>query len=208
MSEDLSEKEIPEMWNPQAAINWSILLTPVFGAWIQAQNWQQLGNEREKKKSYLWMVFSIICVLIIPFISIPKPFSNIGSLVFLLIWYLLNGKEQLEFFKNNNLKYEKKSWLKPVSIGLAGVVIIFVITVQLLSSSPLILKQVVEEQSPALVDQIVQGQLKLSKRCKEVLVDEVLDGQYLGKAVMDDNSEYKISVKLVGDTIVVRILEH
>lgn len=31
------------LWNPNAAVNWSVLFTPIFGAWIQAKNWKALG---------------------------------------------------------------------------------------------------------------------------------------------------------------------
>jgi hypothetical protein len=27
------------LWNPMVAVGWSILFTPVFGAWILSKNW-------------------------------------------------------------------------------------------------------------------------------------------------------------------------
>ena len=41
----------PKLWNPNAATLWSLLFSPVFGAWIHAKNWEELGNEEESRNS-------------------------------------------------------------------------------------------------------------------------------------------------------------
>ena len=33
-----------EIWNPNAAANWSLLFTPAFGAYIHYLNWQKMGK--------------------------------------------------------------------------------------------------------------------------------------------------------------------
>lgn len=32
------------LWNPNAAANWSLLFTPLFGAYLHMLNWRSLGE--------------------------------------------------------------------------------------------------------------------------------------------------------------------
>ena len=34
----------PALWNPNAASSWSLLFSPIFGAYLHMQNWQALGQ--------------------------------------------------------------------------------------------------------------------------------------------------------------------
>jgi hypothetical protein len=34
----------PALWNPNAAANWSLLFSPMFGAWLHMKNWAALGE--------------------------------------------------------------------------------------------------------------------------------------------------------------------
>ena len=33
----------PPLWNPGAAMAWSLLFSPIFGAFVHMKNWQALG---------------------------------------------------------------------------------------------------------------------------------------------------------------------
>ena len=41
----------PELWNPQTAAVLSLVLSPAFGAWIHAENWRILGNEKRAQQN-------------------------------------------------------------------------------------------------------------------------------------------------------------
>ena len=37
-------QDSPPLWNPNAAANWSLLLSPAFGAFLHMKNWEELGE--------------------------------------------------------------------------------------------------------------------------------------------------------------------
>jgi hypothetical protein len=114
------------LWNPEAAAKWSVLLSPVFGAFLQAKNWTSLGQKDKARKSMIWVYAGIVILLIAMFQQ-----GTIGSsivVVFLLIWYFSSAKGQAKYVKAElNDKYERKGWLKPIIIAVIslGILIVF-----------------------------------------------------------------------------------
>ena len=53
-----------ELWNPRAAADWSILFTPVFGAWLQARNWKNLNEPDKAAKSMNWVNVGIVILIL------------------------------------------------------------------------------------------------------------------------------------------------
>lgn len=122
----------PALWNPNAAANWSLLFTPAFGAFIHARNAETLGRLDEAKSNRKWfyasLIFSGISLLSVfaPGLS-DAPFRMVG-LVILLAWYFTLGKKQASFVKETYASgYIKKPWSKPLLIGFACVIGLFIV---------------------------------------------------------------------------------
>jgi len=114
-----SEEQTLKLWNPNTAANWSLLLTPIFGAWIQALNWKELNQPDKAKSSMAWVYGYVIFIFISFFINIP-PILGLGVL---LGWYFSSAKGQVKYIKENEISYQKKSWGKPLLIGFSAFII-------------------------------------------------------------------------------------
>ncbi len=109
------------LWNPNAAAWWSILFSPIFGAWLQAKNWSVLGDEGKAKQSMYW-VYGGIAVGIL---SILVP---IIGLVYLICWWFFSARKQVKHVENNlNSAYVKKGWAKPIGIAVGSFFALLVI---------------------------------------------------------------------------------
>lgn len=115
--------EIPELWNPNAAASWSILMTPL-GAWLHAKNWQELGDDDLAKQNFIafWAILGMIIgsgfFSMLTGIDIPAAAT---SLTPLLIWYFALGKKQVNYVKEYyGDEYYRKSWLIPILGGIIG----------------------------------------------------------------------------------------
>lgn len=100
-----SSSESPSLWNPGAAASWSLLFTPVFGAYLHMRNWEELGEPEKAKSSKIWF-----------YASIPFSIFFLG-LPCLLLWYFLSGKEQMAYVKEKyGDNYNKKPWGSPIFV--------------------------------------------------------------------------------------------
>ena len=104
-----------KLWNPNVAANWSLLLSPAFGAWIHAKNWQELNQPDKAKKSIIWAIAGCIIVIICSFL--PKG-GGLLPVIFILSWYFSSGKKQMKFFEEHSINYTKKSWTKPLLVAI------------------------------------------------------------------------------------------
>ena len=103
----LALDDVQPLWNPNAAANWSILFSPIFGAYIHAKNWERLGQPDKAASSMNWVVgCSILWGLnLIVFLATvnskngPKDFANYASFVALLWWYFGSAKHQTKVMK-------------------------------------------------------------------------------------------------------------
>ena len=98
-----------ELWNPNAAANWSLLFSPAFGAYLHMKNWEALGETEKVNSSRTWFIFSLIL-----------SFLGIGFFV-LIAWYFSIGKKQVTCIKENfGENYTRKSWSTPLLIGFSA----------------------------------------------------------------------------------------
>lgn len=126
--------EVPYLWNPNAAALWSLLFTPIFGAWLHMRNWQELGDKTMARKNLMWIIAYPIAALALPIglllmgIDIP----NIWGWLLLLVWYLTLGKTQIQLVKEEfGGDYERRSWWLPLLLGIVftivfGLAILFI----------------------------------------------------------------------------------
>ncbi len=120
------EHEEYELWNPNAAANWCLLFSPIFGAWLQAINWEELGEPEKAKASRLWIYLTPIVTIIGLIFDI-----NVGLIV-LITWYVAEGRKQANYLKDNDIDYIKKPWAKVLGIATVGLFVFIGILMMIL----------------------------------------------------------------------------
>jgi hypothetical protein len=134
----------PALWNPKAAACWSLLFSPVFGAFLHARNADALGRVGEAKANRIWFYILIAYIgfdfaTIFIFIPIPRGLFDLVPTVLLFVWYLSLGKKQVAYVKGTwRDGYERKSWKEPLLIAfgfLIGASIVFAVAADLMSRS-------------------------------------------------------------------------
>lgn len=116
------------LWNPRAAVLWSLLLTPAFGAWLHMRNWQRLGQPDKAAQARDWCA-AIVAVNLINlalvtigaatghFVDIP-PTVN---LAFFAVWFILAALPQLRYVaEHHGAAYARRPWLFPILSALAA----------------------------------------------------------------------------------------
>ena len=120
----------PRLWSPNPAANWSILLTPVFGAFLHAANWRALGRPDRAAANTVWMWVSL-GFLAVNLIGVLVPESRAIDGVLRLIgfglllgWYFTQGRPQARFVKENlGEDYERRGWALPLLAGFAALAV-------------------------------------------------------------------------------------
>ena len=108
----------PTLWNPTVGANWSLLLSPAFGAYMHMLNWQALGYNEKAKSSRNWFL-----------VSLPLSLFGLGFFV-LIAWYFSSAKEQIKYIKTHfGDNYPKRSWVKPLLIAIATTLIGLVLAI-------------------------------------------------------------------------------
>ena len=120
--------EAPELWNPNAAANWSLIFSPIFGAVLHAKNWKELGNLHRAKANKIWIWITAIWLAAILYISAdPRPRSSsafpfqIFGLIPLLIWYFSQARVQARLVKEKyGNRYKRRKWGVPLLWGVGA----------------------------------------------------------------------------------------
>ena len=127
---EISIPQPPELWNPQTAAVLSLALSPAFGAWIHAENWRILGNEKRAQQNICMLWATAVCVvtnvLLVLFGYIYLPFW----LVLWAVWFVWLGWRQIVFVRTAVGGYLPKGWMRPVAwvfVMFAGIVLILCI---------------------------------------------------------------------------------
>ena len=109
----------PKLWNPKAAALLGFLLFPAAAYWVHAANWRELGKHDKARRSMGWfygyLATLIAYAFILPYFLItPEILDFTWPTIFFTIWYFASGRGQIRYFRESNVIYEKKGWLKPV----------------------------------------------------------------------------------------------
>ena len=127
---EIRNPQPPELWNPQTAAVLSLVLSPAFGAWIHAENWRILGNEKRAQQNICMLWATAVCVvtnvLLVLFGYIYLPFW----LVLWAVWFVWLGWRQIVFVRTTVGGYLPKGWMQPVAwvfVMFAGIVLILCI---------------------------------------------------------------------------------
>ena len=133
--EELPSGEVaPEIWNPNAAANWSLPFTPIFGAILHMKNWQALGEPAKAAAARNWAIASAVIifatVLIGAFMEDGKSgdgATRLLSFALLLTWYFASARAQSQYVKERfGTDYPRKGWGKPLLFAVLAVFAFFV----------------------------------------------------------------------------------
>lgn len=157
--------EKPELYNPKAAANWSLLFTPIFGAYVIKSNWKMLGQEQREKRSRIWLItLSVIYIVAMFFLD-----ESVAGLYLLPLaaWYFVECRSQIKYLTENRIDYQKKKWKpliqKAACVWAAAMVLCFIILALCGGGGPTL-----DYSSPGAYRQ----------SCKEII-------EYLGKEFKD-----------------------
>lgn len=137
-----TNEQAPPLWNPNAALFWSLLFTPAFGAFLHMKNWQALGEPKKAAASKYWVIAIIVLQLAATGLSVfipemdrlPRPLA-LGLFV---AWCLAGARGQVALVKTRfGADYPRRGWGKPLLIGGGLLVawIALIIAAELLANS-------------------------------------------------------------------------
>ena len=119
----------PPLWNPGISANICLLVPIALGAWLQARNWEALGQPGKARFARFWVIADAIFVafwLAAPLL--PTRFTIAlppMSLLMLVIWYYSSAKPQIRFVQDTYGKhYPRRNWGGPLLVGLTLDVVI------------------------------------------------------------------------------------
>lgn len=121
-----AEVSRPSLWNPDALANWSLLLTPIFGAYLVAENYKATGELSDAKRAIEWFYFGF-AVLLSAILLAPFGLFAVSMLIYiayLLSWYFMSARKQSRGVMSKYGKnYERQPWGKVLVIGIASNVV-------------------------------------------------------------------------------------
>jgi len=113
----------PPLWNPNAAASWSLLLTPVFGAWLHWKNWQMLGDHERARTAGRWVVAAVAMLFALIGLAAMSEkaaaFVRLLNFAFLIAWYYAAAKPQARFVLGHYGKnYPRRGWALPILVAI------------------------------------------------------------------------------------------
>lgn len=185
-----------ELYNPKVAGYWSLLFTPVFGAYIIRNNWKNLGQEQPEKRSKNWLI-ALVVIFIIALLFLNENLCGGVYLLALASWYFMECRLQVKYFTENKIDYQRKNWKSviPKAAGiLVGVWIIFVIIANLFGGPTL------DYSSPQAY----------RESCKEIMeyLGEEFGGKEFGEKLQNNNLTEEEQKSLAQVIVLGAFLDH
>ena len=128
-------QDSPPLWNPNAAANWSLLLSPAFGAFLHMKNWEELGEPAKAAASKAWAIAVLailvalpLAIVLVPALSSSQNVSSAVGLVVLISWYVSSGRTQVRYVKERFGKdYPRRGWGRPLFMAMLAVLAYIVV---------------------------------------------------------------------------------
>lgn len=120
-----------QLFNPNPAASWSILLTPIFGAAIIWHNWKTIGNQKAQQRSLYWAIGLCIPYGLLYFTEWLVAVDLFLEIGLLLAWYLIECRAQVKYLKSQSIPYEKRKWLEPMGRALPIGLAVFILSTTL-----------------------------------------------------------------------------
>ena len=106
------------LWNPAAAVNWSILFTPIFGTYLHTKNWEALGEPARARSSIIWFWISLVLIGIAVLGPLSEKATGGVILWMLILWYIFAARKQISYVHERFGKnYPRRSLGKPILIA-------------------------------------------------------------------------------------------
>jgi hypothetical protein len=120
----------PPLWNPNAAANWSLVFTPIFGAILLSKNWTALRELKRSKGTIAWSIITPLVVIAIAILGGARA-RGIVSVVqgflyfsYIVLWYYVSVRPQAKYVKVKcGNDYPRKRWGIPLIIAFVILVI-------------------------------------------------------------------------------------
>jgi len=117
----------PALWDPLATALWSLVLTPVFGSYLQMRNWQALAQPARARRAWLWMLGWLAASVIgwlSAMIAGESPRTGgaifVAELVLQLAWWAIPTREQFLYARDHlGGRYRRRSWAQPLFVAAA-----------------------------------------------------------------------------------------
>lgn len=120
------DADLPLLWNPRAACNWSLLFNVAFGGILHAQNWAALGEKKLANQNYFWAGISV--ALSVYMIVFNHKIFAFFQFLLLISWYFTLGKKQMLLIeKTHQHQYAKRGWLQPLFLALTGFALLHIL---------------------------------------------------------------------------------
>ena len=133
-ADDDEYMDLPPLWNPKAAMWWSVFFNVVLGAVLHAKNWEALGEKDLAKQNWIWagVGTGVVVALMLGGEKIELVLQ-IGLQIGLVVgWYHSTGNKQVEFFKKEfGEDYERKGWLVPIILTVLAIIAAGVLVVMI-----------------------------------------------------------------------------
>ena len=118
---------VPALFNPLSCILFTLLFTPMFGGFLQALNWRELGENDLAYRNMGWVKLTFVTFVLYTF---SEPFIRetlfgrylmIALFIGLWIsWTVSLGWQQVVYVKKNVAVYTKKFMGRAIMIGAFG----------------------------------------------------------------------------------------
>lgn len=139
---DAAGEDAVALWNPMAAALWSVLLTPAFGAWLHARNWERLGHQEQARQAQAWV--AAICIVGLVNLGVVALATANGSdlripswvgLVLLGLWYGMSAHAQVSYVAlHHGQAYARRTWGQALVTGLAAVAAFLLLNILVLAA--------------------------------------------------------------------------
>ena len=113
--------DTPALWNPNAAAGWSLLFTPIFGAWLHMLNWQALGESRRVESAKTWMLLLALVLVGLEAGDTLLPSGELSTvawlanLALLVAWYFIGARDQVRWIaERHGDDYPRRRWWQPL----------------------------------------------------------------------------------------------
>lgn len=122
--------ESPKLYAPQTAAKWSLLFTPVFGAYVCKNNWKVLGQAQQEKRSKNWLI-ALVVIYAAGLLFLDELPCVILHLAALAGWYFAECRAQIKYLAENKLDCQQQKWKpliqKAACVWAAAMILCFII---------------------------------------------------------------------------------
>lgn len=113
------------LWDPNVAALWSLLFgcSPLFGAFITAKNWKEIGETGRATQNWFWFWTALALhatgfLLLIAQVTVELFIVALLNVACLVLWYFFFCRaQQTHIRREMRRQYHRRSWAPPVVAG-------------------------------------------------------------------------------------------